>query len=356
MKTCIYTISLNEEKHVERFYNASKEADYVFVLDTGSTDNTTKLFKECGINFQIVKIKPWRFDIARNIALSLIPKDIDVCFSIDLDEYPLEGWTDEIKKNWSNDVTRATYEYTWSFKENGEPDVVFMTDKLHSRNGYIWKHPVHETLYYNGLQSEKIINLSNIKLHHKADVNKPRSQYLPLLEIATKEEPTNDRMSYYYGRELFFYGFYEKSIQELNRHINLPTATWNAERSSSMQFIAKSYLKLGNSYEAKKWFIKSILECEIRENWFELVEYFYNINDWEGCLWAIKNCLKYENKTTTYLYSTNAWNETIYIYATLASYYSGNVELSKKYSDIAFSINPNNPYCIKNNEFFKGNI
>ena len=45
-KICVYAICKNEEKFVERWYNSMKEADYIVVLDTGSTDKTIELLAE----------------------------------------------------------------------------------------------------------------------------------------------------------------------------------------------------------------------------------------------------------------------------------------------------------------------
>ena len=42
MKIAVYAIARNEEKFVERWYNSMKEADEVFVCDTGSEDNTAE--------------------------------------------------------------------------------------------------------------------------------------------------------------------------------------------------------------------------------------------------------------------------------------------------------------------------
>ena len=41
-KICVYAIAKNEEKFVERWVNSMKEADEIYVLDTGSSDNTVK--------------------------------------------------------------------------------------------------------------------------------------------------------------------------------------------------------------------------------------------------------------------------------------------------------------------------
>ncbi len=52
-KICVYAICKNEEKGVDRWINSMKEADEIFVLDTGSTDKTVDKLKELGA---IVKV------------------------------------------------------------------------------------------------------------------------------------------------------------------------------------------------------------------------------------------------------------------------------------------------------------
>ena len=49
LKVCVYAISKNEGKFVKRFVESMKEADEIYVLDTGSTDDTVKLLKENGV-------------------------------------------------------------------------------------------------------------------------------------------------------------------------------------------------------------------------------------------------------------------------------------------------------------------
>ena len=72
-KICVYAITKNEEKFVEKWYNSMKEADAVVVLDTGSTDNTVAKLKELGAIVEVKEINPWRFDVARNESLKLVP-------------------------------------------------------------------------------------------------------------------------------------------------------------------------------------------------------------------------------------------------------------------------------------------
>ena len=85
MKIAVYAISKNEEKHVKRFCESAKEADLILIADTGSTDNTVVEARACGAQVYEVNIMPWRFDKARDAAVALLPRDMYVCISGDLD-------------------------------------------------------------------------------------------------------------------------------------------------------------------------------------------------------------------------------------------------------------------------------
>ena len=99
LKINVYAIAKNEEQFVKRWVNSMKEADNIYVLDTGSTDNTVKLLKELGVKVEVKEINPWRFDVARNESLKLIPKDADICISLDLDEVLIPNSIDNLIKS-----------------------------------------------------------------------------------------------------------------------------------------------------------------------------------------------------------------------------------------------------------------
>jgi len=75
LKVAVYTIALNEEQFVKPWFESAKEADYLLIADTGSTDGTVKKAKKLGINVIDVRVKPWRFDTARNASLAALPDD-----------------------------------------------------------------------------------------------------------------------------------------------------------------------------------------------------------------------------------------------------------------------------------------
>jgi glycosyltransferase involved in cell wall biosynthesis len=137
-KICVYAICKNELKFVDRWLENVSEADYIVVLDTGSTDGTYEKLK-ADKRVTVVKqkeIKPWRFDVARNESMKLIPKDTDICVCTDFDELFVPGWAKAVRENWQENTNRMFYTYAWGQTANGDWHDVFRGDKIHSLKGF----------------------------------------------------------------------------------------------------------------------------------------------------------------------------------------------------------------------------
>ena len=100
-KVCVYAICKNESKFIERWIKSMSEADAIYVLDTGSTDDSAEILKKLGANVKIEKINPWRFDVARNKSLDMVPLDTDICVCTDLDEIFESGWRKKLENIWN---------------------------------------------------------------------------------------------------------------------------------------------------------------------------------------------------------------------------------------------------------------
>lgn len=306
-KVCVYAICKNEEKFVKRWYESMKEADKIIVLDTGSSDNTVNLLKECGVDVFVKKIDPWRFDVARNESLKLVPEDYEICVCTDLDEVFLKGWKDKLLSSWKDDTTRARYLYNWSIKKDGSVGTSFYLNKIHRRDAYYWTHPVHEVLTSKVKENEILI--PEIVLNHYPDVSKSRSNYLPLLELSVKEDPKDDRNMHYLGREYMYYGKYEDAIRTLKKHKRLKSATWKDERCASDRFIARCYNALGNKKMAVKWYEKAILEAPyLRESYIELAYLEYEMGKYMEAYVLLKRAFEINNKSISYINEEFAWN------------------------------------------------
>jgi glycosyltransferase involved in cell wall biosynthesis len=74
LKVYVYAICKNEEANVPRWVESMREADGIYVLDTGSDDATVARLKENQVTVAEKIISPWRFDTARNASLGACPR------------------------------------------------------------------------------------------------------------------------------------------------------------------------------------------------------------------------------------------------------------------------------------------
>ena len=353
-KICVYAICKNEEKFVERWVNSVKEADEIYVLDTGSMDNTVEELKKRGVIVSQKEINPWRFDVARNLSLDMVPNDADICVCIDLDEVLEVGWRKKLEKIWNIDINRLRYNYNWSLDDKNNTIVNFYIEKIHTRNNYKWIHPVHEVLKYTGNGTERFITTDDITVNHYPDNNKSRSNYLPLLELSVKESPNNDRNMHYLGREYMYYGRWNECIDTLINHLNLPSATWKDERSASMRFIARSYINLKRYDEARMWLDKAIREAPyLRDPYVERALLEYQLSNYKEVEKYAKEALKIRKHEKNYINEPFSWNHTIYDLLSISLFYQGKLEESLFYSEKALRMSPNDDRLIKNNKIIK---
>ena len=343
MKVAIYTIALNEEQFVKRWYESAKDADYLLIADTGSTDNTARVAQRLGINVVSINIKPWRFEDARNAALAMLPPDIDMCISLDMDEVITPNWREPLEKAWKAGVTRPRYKHVWSWNNDGSPGLEFAYDHIHSRHGYRWKHPVHETLVPYSIEEVSSF-VAGIETHHHPDKSKSRSQYLNLLKLSVEEDPNSDRNAHYYARELYFNGKYSEAIKEFKRHLSLPSAKWKAERSASMRYLAKC-----DRSNAESWYKKAAEEDPTRrEPLVELAMIFYSTSNWEECHRYSVKALSIKEKPLDYLCEDFAWGALPNDLAALSAYYLKKYKEAVAYGSSALSLDKSNERLLNN--------
>lgn len=352
LKIAVYAISKNESQFVDRWVDSMQEADEIYVLDTGSEDDTIEKLRKRGVHVEQEIINPWRFDVARNKSLDLVPMDVDICVCTDLDEVLESGWRKKLEQSW-NDSNRLRYKYNWSFDEKGKPSITFLYEKIHDRQHYRWKNPVHEILECL-IPNEKISVNEEIVLNHYPDRTKSRSSYLPLLELSVKEDPMNDRNLHYLGREYMYYKRWNDCIDTLLKHIDLPTAVWNEEKSASMRYIARSYLNLGRKEEAKYWYVRAIDTSPTqREGYVELALLeFENKNYLE----VIFNCIKAKTilkNTMIYINEPFCWNSTIDDLLSISYYNLGIKDLAIYHINKALEYEPDNERLQNNKKIFE---
>ena len=347
MKIAVYAISKNEEQFVDRFCQSAKDADVILIADTGSTDNTVQKAKDNGALVYSICVNPWRFDIARDAALTLVPADIDVCISLDLDEELQDGWRAEIERVWKEDTTRLRYKFDWGC------GIAFYYEKIHHRKGYHWHHPCHEYPVPDIRTKEVWAHTDKLLVIHKPDPTKSRGQYLDLLEVSVKEDPRCPRNAFYYARELTFYSKWLDAIVALNRYLAMPEATWQNERCYAMRLLAKCYEQLGEN--GADWAIKACNEApNTREPWVELAEIYMKRELWQFALDAVKQALKITNKEDVYTMDPSVWGARPHDILALCAYYLKDFKTAIEHGKLALKLEPDNTRLRQNLSFYMG--
>jgi glycosyltransferase involved in cell wall biosynthesis len=348
MKIAVYTISKNESKHVERWYESSKEADYHILADTGSTDNTVELARKLGITVVPIWVLPFRFDDARNASLALVPQDVDYCIALDVDEVLTPDWRKHLEDAHAKGIDRPSYKRIEAFNDDGSVATEFDGFKVHRRNGIRWHYPIHEVPHWYREEDEVKERIDGFEIHHLQDKSKSRGHYLPLLEMAVKELP-DARNHYYLGREQSYHQQWDKAKESLLKYMEL--SIFKQERSAACRILAKA-----DTNNAEDWFTKSTEEWASRESILALANYYYMEKQWPECNLVSKKALEYNTKPTEFLAENWAWGHMAYDLIAVSAWQLGDFKEALEYGQKAVEISPKDKRLIKNLEYYRSKV
>lgn len=236
MKVAIYTICKNEKKYISRFLKNIQDADYICLLDTGSTDGTWEYLKNTQKKTDFSKkliiaqkiFENFRFDTARNEALLLVPKDADICVKLDIDEYFSKGKISELPKLIqelipANVINENNYILNIAYKEYLRRGLRFELTRsttsacVHSNNPvWTWKFPVHEDLV--GDENSRAFVTSELEIshtpvaHNSSRYKKKVAFYNELLKKRYEENP-DDLASHYQ----WLYNSFQEDFEKVSR-------------------------------------------------------------------------------------------------------------------------------------------
>jgi glycosyltransferase involved in cell wall biosynthesis len=350
MKIAVYTIALNEEKHVKRWYESAKDADLLLIADTGSTDKTRFVGKALGIEVQQISVDPWRFDIARNASLALVPNDFDICISLDMDETLSAGWREQVEAAFNAGNLWPTYKQVTSRNPDGSIRSAFDYFKIHPRKGFIWKYPIHEivtpidtTPYSRGR--------IDVEVDHVQDHGKSRGSYLHLLEMAVREEPNDWRMHHYLNREYFYKRDWVQVIRTAYECDEIEGG-WDIERASTYMWASEASHHLGFKRLAKWWAEMATLQApKFYEAWHWRAHIAHLHNEWKECLEFASHRLDLERQTH-HLVKPDVWEWWGYDLIALSSHRLGLHEDAVKYGKFAADAAPSIDRLRTNLEFY----
>lgn len=351
LNICVYAIAKNEAHFVPRFCESAKDADLILIADTGSTDGLPEVARYHGATVYDIHISPWRFDMARNAALALVPKDVDVCISLDIDEVLQPGWREEIERVWTPGTTRLRYLFDWG------AGIQFYYEKIHARHGYRWHHPCHEYPVPDGRITEVWAQSDKLLAVHMPDPTKSRGQYLDLLKLSVEEDPDCPRNAFYYGRELSFHGKWREAIDACERYLKLPRATWPNERAYAYRVMGRSYEALQDPWNAELAFQRACSEAPgTREPWCDLAMLYYRMERWPECFAMSMRALAITNREAVYTCDPAVWGHWAHDLASISAYHMGMLNVAVEQAEMALAKTPDDPRLKANLEACKRQI
>ena len=197
-----------------------------------------------------------------------------------------------------------------------------------------------------------------IHLHHRSGVRRHkgwhRLPYLALLKLGVKEDPTSPHAAYYHGRELRFAGRCKEAVQELDRYLALPSATWKEQRAAALRHIAQCHLTLAQPHEAQRAAYLGVLEVgNQREGWLTLSDISGKLRHWHIAYWAATKALAIADSQPTCFGDSKAKIWRPHDTAAIAAFYAGFFDEALKHGKEAAALNPNDERLRTNMRFYQ---
>lgn len=238
-------IAKNEEENIERLFKSIEGCfDEVVLVDTGSTDKTVELAEKLGAR---VEHFTWvnDFSAARNYSFSKCTSDYIMW--LDLDDVlekqeAFKLWRDKVMM--LADYWVATYHYA-SDAVTGNPTCSFIRERVVKREmGMEWKYFIHEGIIPNSSRGAVKTNYTS-SWHVKhcrtdADLAKDRLRNLNIFE--QNKTKLDNRMRYYYGKELFEAQKPVEAIEQLGIALSNIDLEMH-DRMLAYQYIAYAYMQ-----------------------------------------------------------------------------------------------------------------
>ncbi len=294
MRIAVYAIAQDETANAERFMASAREADFVIVTDTGSTDGTPDLLRELGATVHAARINPWRFDTARNIALANVPADVDICVSLDLDETLSPGWRAVLEELWRDGVTQISPKWVFCWQDEAQtiPGVIAYPPRIHARHGYRWEGAVHELPLPIDRARHKAITTDRITGYHW---RRRAKSYVDLLTVLIDQEPGNPTLRLQRAGDLLNEGQHEKALHDYAAFLEL-TRNGGHERQRAFAEIAlaKCLHKLAQPPgPILATLLRAVAEDpNCREAWTYLADAWQTLGNWPAAYGAAMTALR----------------------------------------------------------------
>lgn len=377
----IVLIAKNEAKTLPRLVKSLEQfqsrGGEIILVDTGSSDNTSQIAEKLGckvtkvnkkfmivvddktahaINtkFVVGKEKPivkvgdkiFDFASARNYAASLASNDM--VSMPDCDEVFTNLDIDYIESRINSGIEQCEFNFVFAHDSFGKPIIKFIQCKMYNRVKMKWVGVVHEVL--QGPANRELIPEDKLLIEHWQNQEQNRTGYLPGLALDCHLNPTNDRNSHYFGRELLWTGRPASATKEFLRHVAMNC--WPTERAQSMIYIGDAAGQMNNPELQVQWYTKAyMLDSSRREALIKLASFYKHNNNYQATAAYANAALTipwtgyYANDMSHY---TNLPHELLY----WSHGWMGQISEAQKHILKALEYQPYNPVYLRDTKYY----
>lgn len=260
--------------------------DELICLDTGSTDNSPDIARQCGAdkvdffvgcNDQNNQIAD--FALARNYALGLASNPVH--FWADADDVVL-GAENLRPLVASRPAEAVMWLIPYEYQHDAQGRVVCLHHRenlVTPTSGFEWKTPVHEVLVTKPGTAPAIVPAPNVRRVHRKQhsTRKPDPQRnLRILRNYIQRVGEGDvRSLYYLGIEYSNHQMIGKAFRTLRRYVQL--SNWSDEKCLAILETARLYQALDDHELAIEWAQRAMLTKSWPEPYWTIAESFYEL-------------------------------------------------------------------------------
>ena len=347
----VYAICKNEKNNIEKWLKCFSKADYVCVLDTGSTDGTWEYLQEARTQYANLIIdqkiiSPWRFDTARNESLKLVPPQTTMYFMVDLDEIIKEdGWEKEVANSWTPIFDRGMYTYNRDVQEDDVVTKCIPEYRIHSKDWYKYINIVHEALINKAGRKQLFIETCTkipITVWHYNQ--KGQTNYMELCEKDLEEYPDDWVMRLQLAIEYEIRSEEDKALKHFFYIIQNENTLQSFELGRCYFGIGRIYSMRENYNAALLFFTEGRIHApDFTDNYIAAAEIYYNSKQYLQAAELCKAAFKYTN--TAYwcsVYDIKSYYS--YWLLGLCNYFLGKKLKAIGLIEIAYQLNPDEKF------------